>query len=154
AKRWAPKLSLWWLFLAVQALDLLFATFVLLGVEKLAIVPGYTAYNPYDLFFMPYSHSLVGALVWSVVFGLLAWAFLGRTGAVAAGVRGACVFSHWVLDVPMHTADMPLAGDHSTKIGLGLWRHRELSLLAEMIVLWAGTLIWLRASGGLGRRRV
>ncbi|HEY7376310.1 MAG TPA: hypothetical protein VIF57_29390, partial [Polyangia bacterium] len=70
AKRWAPSLSLGWLFLAVQMLDVLFASFVLVGVEKLAIVPGFTAYNPYDLIFMPYSHSLVGALVWSVVFGL------------------------------------------------------------------------------------
>jgi len=64
AKRWAPRLSLGWLFLAVQALDLLFATFVLAGVEKMAIVPGFTAYNPYDLFFMPYSHSLLGAFGW------------------------------------------------------------------------------------------
>ena len=26
-------------------------------------------------------------------------------------ILGACVFSHWSLDVPMHTPDMPLAGD-------------------------------------------
>src|SRR3954453_19697382 len=116
AKRWAPKLSLGWLFLTVQTLDLLFASFVLLGIEKLAIVPGFPAYNPYDLFFMPYSHSLVGALVWSALFALLARALLGRNGGRAAAiVIGACVFSHWVLDVPMHTADMPLAGDSSTK---------------------------------------
>jgi membrane-bound metal-dependent hydrolase YbcI (DUF457 family) len=153
AKRWAPKLSLGWLFLAVQALDLLFASFLVLGVEKMRIVPGFTAYNPYDLYFMPYTHSLLGALVWSVVLGLLARALIGRKGAVPAIVVGACVFSHWVLDVPMHTADMPLAGNDSTKIGLGLWRHRELSLLAELIALWAGALFWLRASGGTGRRR-
>jgi hypothetical protein len=111
AKRWAPKLSLGWLFLAVQALDLLFATFVLAGVEKMAIVPGFTAYNPYDLYFMPYSHSLLGALAWSVLVALIARGLLGRKGAGAAIVAGACVFSHWVLDVPMHTADMPLAGN-------------------------------------------
>ena len=153
AKRLAPKVSLGWLFLAVQALDLLFATFVLAGVEKMAIVPGFTAYNPYDLFFMPYSHSLLGALGWSVVVALLARGLLGRTGAAAAIVVGACVFSHWVLDVPMHTADMPLAGNVSTKIGLGLWRHRELSLAAELVALWAGALVWLRASAGTGRPR-
>src|SRR3954463_1910425 len=107
AKRWAPKLSLGWLFLAVQTLDLLFASFVLLGIEKLAIVPGFTAYNPYDLFFMPYSHSLVGALAWSVLLGLMTRALAGRKHRVAA--VAVAVFSHWVLDVPMHTADMPLA---------------------------------------------
>jgi hypothetical protein len=155
AKRWAPGLSLWWLFLAVQALDLLFASFVLLGIEKLAIVPGFTAYNPYDLIFMPYSHSLVGALAWSVVLGLLTYAARGgRTGRTAAAVAiGACVFSHWVLDVLMHTRDMPLAGGHSTKIGLGLWRHRELSLLAELAALWIGALIWLRSPAEGPRRR-
>jgi hypothetical protein len=153
AKRWAPRLSLGWLFLAVQALDLLFATFVLAGVEKMAIVPGFTAYNPYDLFFMPYSHSLVGALAWSVLLGLLARALMGRKGGGAAFVLGACVFSHWLLDLPMHTADMPLAGGDSTKVGLGLWRHRELSLLAELAVFGAGAVVWLRASGGLGPRR-
>jgi hypothetical protein len=121
AKRWAPGLSLGWLFLAVQALDLLFAGLVLAGVEKMDIVPGFTAYNPYDLYFMPYSHSLLGALGWSALVALLARGLLGRRGAVAATVLGACVFSHWVLDVPMHTADMPLAGNDSMKIGLGLW---------------------------------
>jgi hypothetical protein len=154
AKRWAPGLSLGWLFLAVQALDLLFASFVIVGIEKMSIVPGFTAYNPYDLFFMPYSHSLVGALAWSVLVALLARGLLGRKGGLAAVVLGACVFSHWVLDVPMHTADMPLAGNDSTKIGLGLWRHRELSLAAELAVFWAGAAVWLRAPGGSARGRV
>jgi hypothetical protein len=156
AKRLAPKVSLGWLFLAVQVLDVLFATFVLLGVEKMAIVPGFTAYNPYDLFYMPYTHSLLGALVWSIGTGLIARALAGKggtTGAIPAIVLGACVFSHWVLDVPMHTADMPLAGNDSTKIGLGLWRHRELSLAAELIAFWTGAVLWLRAPGGGGHRR-
>src|SRR3954463_16446250 len=111
AKRWAPGLSLGWLFLAVQALDLLFASLVIVGIEKMSIVPGFTAYNPYDLFFMPYSHSLLGALAWSVLSALVARGLLGRKGGGAAVVLGACVFSHWLLDVPMHTADMPLAGN-------------------------------------------
>ena len=153
AKRWAPRLALGWLFLAVQMLDVLFATFVLLGVEKMAIVPGFTAYNPYDLFFMPYSHSLLGALAWSVLFGLLTLALVGRKRAAAAVAIGAAVFSHWLLDVPMHTADMPLAGEHSTKIGLGLWHHRNLSLAAELVALWAGALVWLRTPGAVGRHR-
>ena len=62
AKKPAPRLSLGALFLAVQLLDILFAIFVLLGVEKLRIVPGFTAFNPYDLYWMPYSHSLLGGV--------------------------------------------------------------------------------------------
>jgi hypothetical protein len=153
AKRWAPALSLGWLFLAVQMLDVLFSIFVILGIEKMAIVPGRTAYNPYDLYFMPYTHGLVGALVWSVLFGLGAHmlAGRGRHGAVAGLAIGACVFSHWILDVPMHTRDMPLAGNDSPKIGLGLWRYTVPSLAAELIALWAGAALWLRAPGETAR---
>jgi hypothetical protein len=154
AKRWAPKLSLGWLFLAVQALDVLFGGFVLAGVEKLAIVPGFTAYNPYDLIYMPYSHSLLGALVWSVLVAVVARSLLGRAAGPAALVLGACVFSHWLLDLPMHTPDLPLAGNDSAKVGLGLWRHRNLSLAAELVALWVGVFIWWRATGGATRARI
>ncbi len=34
-------------------------------------------------------------------------------------VVGALVFSHFVLDVPMHTPDMPLLGENSYKLGFG-----------------------------------
>jgi hypothetical protein len=154
AKRWAPQLSLGFLFMAVQTLDLLFSGFVLAGIEKMSIVPGFTAYNSYDLYFMPYSHGLLGAFGWSLLVALFARWVLGRAGATAALVLGLCVFSHWLLDVPMHTADMPIAGDHSMKIGLGLWRHRNLSLAAELVALAMGVWIWLRATGGIARSRI
>jgi hypothetical protein len=153
AKRWAPRLSLGWLFLAVQLLDVLFSIFVLAGVEKMRIVPGFTAVNPYDLYSMPYTHGLVGALGWSVLAAVAARAWLGRGGGRAALVVGACVFSHWLLDLPMHTPDMPLLGDGSARIGLGLWRYRELTIAAEVVTFAAGALLWLPATGGLVRAR-
>jgi hypothetical protein len=141
-KRVSPRTSLGALFFAVQFLDVLFAIFVLAGVEKLRIVPGFTAYNPYDLYFMPYSHSLVGALVWSAAAGLLVLALGWRKAAFWIGVA---VFSHFLLDVPMHTPDMPILGNDSPKIGLGLWRYRNLSLAAELAALGTGLWIWRRA---------
>jgi hypothetical protein len=66
AKRYDPSLPLWLLFLAVQLLDVLWAPFVLLGIEKVRIVPGITRSNPLDLYYMPYTHSLVAALLWSL----------------------------------------------------------------------------------------
>src|SRR5207244_6452983 len=60
------KIPLWVLFVAVQLLDFLWAPFVLLGIEKVRIVPGITATSPLDLYYMPYTHSLIGALIWSV----------------------------------------------------------------------------------------
>lgn len=151
AKRYSPRVPLWALFLAVQLLDLLFAVFVLTGIEKMRIIPGFTAYNPYDLYSMPYSHSLVGALAWSAFVGigcLLVARRLPRGPRIAAAaVLGAAVFSHFLLDVPMHTPDLPLAtGAGSPKIGLGLWNHRSAAIAAELAVLTAGGLAYLRAS--------
>ena len=59
------KIPLWVLFVAVQLLDFLWAPFVLLGIEKVRFVPGITATNALDLYYMPYTHSLIGALFWS-----------------------------------------------------------------------------------------
>ena len=142
AKRFTPRTSLGVLFLAVQLLDVLFAIFVLAGVEKLRIVPGFTEYNAYDLYYMPYSHSLAGALGWSVAAAVLAVALGWQR---ASPWIGAAVFSHFLLDVPMHTPDMPLLGNNSTKIGLGLWQHRNLALAAELATLGIGLWIWRRA---------
>ena len=151
AKRCNPRLSLAVLFLAVQFLDVLFSLFVLTGVEKMRIVHGFTAFNPYDLYFMPYSHSLLGALVWSAVFAT-AFLFVPRRGSPRVGffalaVLAAAVFSHFLLDVPVHTPDLPLGpGAGSPKIGLGLWNHRAATIAAELAVLIAGGLIYLRAT--------
>jgi hypothetical protein len=143
AKRFTPRTSLGALFFAVQLLDVLFAIFVIAGVEKMRIVPGFTEYNPYDLYYMPYTHSLVGALAWSVAAGCVASIFVGRK---AAAWIGAAVFSHFLLDVPMHTPDMPILGNNSPKIGLGLWRHRDVSLAVEIATLGIGLWIWRSAS--------
>lgn len=151
AKRYSPGLSLALLFVAVQFLDVLFSIFVLAGIEKMRIVHGFTAYNPYDLYFMPYSHSLVGALFWSVIAGaaffLVAGRGLRRGRAAAAAILGAAVFSHFLLDFPVHTPDLPLGpGAGSPKIGLGLWNHRVATIAAELAVLIAGGALYLRAS--------
>jgi hypothetical protein len=66
-----PAIPLWLLFSAVQLVDVAWAVLVLLGVEKVRIVPGITASNPLDLYYMPYTHSLVAATLWSVAAGVL-----------------------------------------------------------------------------------
>jgi hypothetical protein len=54
------KIPLWVLFVAVQLLDLLWAPFVFLGLKKVRIVLGIPATSPLDLYYMPYTHSLIG----------------------------------------------------------------------------------------------
>src|SRR5437660_1655543 len=96
AKKADPSLPLWLLFLAVQLLDVLWAPFVLLGIERVRIVPGITASNPLDLYYMPYTHSLLAALLWSA--GALVAYRLAKSGPAArraALVIGIAVLSHW-----------------------------------------------------------
>ena len=53
AKRVAAPVPLWVYFLAVQWLDVVWSLLVLLGIEKLRIVPGITEANALDLYYMP-----------------------------------------------------------------------------------------------------
>ena len=144
AKRVAPRTSLGALFVAVQFLDVVFGLFVLAGIEKLRIVPGFTKMMPYDLYFMPYSHSLSGAVLWAALaalgFGLIATSETEKKARVAAAlVFGAAVLSHFLLDLPVHPADLPLGFDPSSpKLGLGLWDQVDVSLALELSLLVAG----------------
>ncbi|HYG65880.1 MAG TPA: hypothetical protein VEL74_25085, partial [Thermoanaerobaculia bacterium] len=70
AKRIAPSVSLGTLFLAGQLADLLWPTFVLLGLERVDIAPGITAVTPLDFVRYPYSHSLVALLGWAALLAL------------------------------------------------------------------------------------
>ena len=65
AKKGDASVPLWVLFVAVQLLDFAWAPLVLLGVERVRIVPGFTRTNALDLYYMPYTHSLVAAILWS-----------------------------------------------------------------------------------------
>src|SRR6266446_4987290 len=134
AKKAEPGIPLWVLFIAVQLLDVLWAPFVLLGIEKVRIVPGITASNPLDLYYMPYTHSLVAALIWSAGAFALYRLVMPRGGAPAALVVAAAVLSHWVLDLVVHRPDLPLYDD-SAKVGLGLWNHPAPALGLEAALL-------------------
>src|SRR5437870_1891998 len=70
AKTEHNKIPLWVSFVAVQFPDYIWATLVLLGVEKLRIIKGFTAGSKLDFYFHPYSHSLPMAVVWSGVAAL------------------------------------------------------------------------------------
>lgn len=137
-----PKIPLWVLFVAVQAVDVGWGLLILLGVEKARYVPGFTEAFPLDLYFMPYTHSLLAALLWALAGALLYFAWRRRDGLAAAALVGVAVLSHWFLDFPMHPGDLPLF-DEAHKVGLGLWNHAfaatvlELALLAGSIALYA-----------------
>jgi hypothetical protein len=143
AKPLAPRVPLWVWFIAVQWLDVVWSVLVLLGIEKLHIVPGFTQANPYDLYYMPYTHGLPGSIVLSLLLGCAVALFTpGRRGTTLALVAIAA-FSHWILDLIVHTPDLPLY-DNSAKVGFGLWRHVALSFPLELIVLGVGAWLYSR----------
>ncbi|HEY3155343.1 MAG TPA: hypothetical protein VGK76_01785 [Candidatus Eisenbacteria bacterium] len=143
------SIPLWVLFIAVQLLDVAWAPFVLLGIEKVRIVPGFTATNPLDLYYMPFTHSLVAALLWSAAaFAVYRLVAPGKRASSALLV-GAAVFSHWVLDLLVHRPDLPLY-DNTAKVGLGLWNFPALALGLEAVLLFGG--MWLYFRSGAVRR--
>src|SRR6266540_3350102 len=135
AKKAEPAIPLWVLFIAVQLLDVLWAPLVLLGIEKVRIVPGITASNPLDLYYMPYTHSLVAAIGWSVV-AFLVYRAVRPVPPRAAAIVGVAVFSHWVLDFLVHRPDLPLY-DNTAKVGLGLWNLPAVALGVVMLAIQA-----------------
>ena len=142
AKKAEPAIPLWVLFIAVQLLDVLWAPFVLLGIEKVRIVPGITASNPLDLYYMPYTHSLLAAIGWSVV-AFLVYRAVRPVPPRAAAIVGVAIFSHWVLDFLVHRPDLPLY-DNTAKVGLGLWNLPAVALGLEALLLFGAMWLFLR----------
>lgn len=143
AKTAAPKVPLAAYFLAVQALDVLFSVFVLSGFEHLEIVHKYTSYNPYRLYDMPITHSLIGSLGWAVAVGIVA--ALLRLPRRESLWLGLAVFSHFVLDLLVHTPDLSIAGNDTAKLGLGLWNNVPLVIALELLVLLGGWMLFSRS---------
>jgi hypothetical protein len=145
-KRAEPKLSLGTLFVAVQLADLLWGVFILLGWEHARIVPGYTAVTPLEFLDYPISHSLIAALAWGIAGAALYYSWPTRDTTrhwQAAAIVGVAVFSHYWLDVLVHVRDLPIAGNDSPKLGLGLWNHPMASLIAELVVFGGGLAVYL-----------
>jgi membrane-bound metal-dependent hydrolase YbcI (DUF457 family) len=147
AQRMNRHIPLWVLFIAVQLLDVFWAPFILLGIEKVRIVPGITASNPLDLYYMPYTHSLLAAVVWSVAGYGLYRLWRRPPGAGAATLVGFAVFSHWILDFVVHRPDLPLYDD-TVKVGLGLWNQPALAFGLEATLLFGGMWLFLRRRPG------
>jgi len=148
---WAPALAvasrrkrpgLGTLFIAAQLIDWAFFLFVLVGVEKMRLNPAISAVSPLDLYSMPFTHSLVGALVWSAAFAVLIWLVLrdGTAGLVA----GAVVLSHWLLDLLVHVPDLTIAGS-PPKLGFGLWNYPAIEMPLELAITFGALWLYVRA---------
>lgn len=128
------------LFVAAQLVDIGFAALLIPEVEAMRIVPGITAMNPMDLYHMPYTHSLAGALLWSLLFGALVWITTRRRAAAIGAAL--VVVSHWFIDLLVHIPDLTLFGT-PPKLGLGLWNRPAIAMPLE-IALIGGALFYYK----------
>jgi hypothetical protein len=151
AKAAKPSVPLWVLFLAVQLVDVFWAIFVLLGIEKVRIVPGITATNPLDLYYMPYTHGLITSLIWAlgaaIIYRLLP--NINRWGG--AVIVGVAVFSHWWFDLVVHRPDLPIY-DNTLKVGLGLWNLPVTAFALEVALLAGGMYLYIRMTRPVRRQ--
>jgi membrane-bound metal-dependent hydrolase YbcI (DUF457 family) len=142
AKRFTPYTSLGTLVVAVQLLDLLWPTLLMLGVERVRIDPGNTAVTPLAFEYYPWTHSLGMALVWAAIAAGAYAVFRGH--ARSAAIVGAAVLSHWVLDFVTHRPDLPLWPPDGPKVGLGLWHSIPGTVAAEAALYVVG--LWTYAA--------
>ena len=142
-KRVEKKASLGMLFLAVQWADILYFPLVLLGIERISIVPNYTKANHFHLEYFPYSHSLAASVFWAALayFGFKKYT---RSSQVAM-VMAMAVLSHWFLDLVVHLPDLPIWSYSAPLVGLGLWNHPLAAYLLEATMLIVG--VWLYIGG-------
>lgn len=141
-------------FVAVQLVDIAFFSLSYFGVERWAVNPALAGFMPIDLYYMPYTHSLLGSAVWA------AGAALVTAGVTPAGRRivdassiGLLVLSHWLLDLVVHRHDLPLAHDAGAKLGFGLWNHPIAVVPLELGLLVGSFALFLAATRPIGRAR-
>ncbi len=140
----APRVSLGTLILAAQLVDLVWPTFLLLGIESVRLAPGITVVTPLDFHSYPWTHSLLMAVVWGAALGAAHFAF--RRDMRSAAVLGTLVVSHWVLDFITHRPDLPLVPGGETKVGLGAWNSLPLTLTIEGLIFVGGVALYVHTT--------
>jgi len=139
------QVPLWALMLGSVWLDIVFVPLLLAKVETLEPVPGSTGGYGAHIIHADYTHSLVGAVLLSCLYS----AFFLRSGARTSIVLGLVSFSHWVLDLVVHRADMPLLpGNYGNypRLGFGLWRYPAMSVAVEGALVVLGAWLYWRAA--------
>ncbi len=145
ARAAAPSIPLWVFVAATQLLDIIWCLFIILGVERVEADP--TVTEGLRFVFYPYSHSLLAAMFWGLIGGLLAKLLL-RASTRDAGLAAGAVLSHWAFDLLVHRPDLPLWPGSDAKVGFGLWDAAALELGLEVGLFLLGGAVIV----ALGRR--
>lgn len=140
------QVPLWALMLATVWLDIVFVPLLLSGIETLEPAPGTHGGYGNNIIHADYTHSLVGAVLLSVLLGVFFGRWWGRSSAIVIGLVS---FSHWILDIVVHRGDMPILPanyGHLPRLGFGLWRYPFASIAVEAAIVILGALLYWRAA--------
>lgn len=140
------EVPLWPLMLATVWLDIVFVPLFLAGIETIEPVPGTHGGYGAGIIHANYTHSLLGALVLSALLGAACAARWGRRSGLVVGL---VAFSHWLLDLLVHRADLPLLpgnAGHLPTLGFGLWRAPLAAMCIELALVAAGAWLYYRAA--------
>jgi hypothetical protein len=142
----APETPLWALMLATVWLDVVFVPLYLSGIETTQLVDKAHAGYGASIIHADYTHSIPGVVVLSAILGVLAGLRWGRRPGIVIGLVAA---SHWLLDLVVHRADMPMLpgnAGHLPELGFGLWRYPVASFAVELALVLVGALLYWRAA--------
>lgn len=143
-KKFDKSASLGTYFIAAQWVDLIWPILLLLGVEKVNIEPNISVVTPLDFIYYPFTHSLLAAIIWGVLFGLVY--FLIKKKLKTAVILGLLVVSHWFLDLIVHIPDLSLIPGIDFKVGLDLWNSLVGTLLVEGLIFTGGVYLYLKTT--------
>jgi hypothetical protein len=146
AKGLEPRASLGLLFVAAQLLDLIFFPLVLLQGESLTMLVNATASTHFELPYMPFSHSIWAAAIWSALAFAFSLKILNLSKTVSL-LLGLVVLSHWGTDLLVHTPDLAvwnIFSDDAVKWGLSLWNHAALAYFLECSLFAMAVVFYLR----------
>jgi len=139
------QIPLWSLMLATAWLDVVFIPLFAAGIETITPVAGTSGGYGNGIIHADWTHSLVGALILSGIYGAL---FL-RWGRRAMWVLAAVAFSHWLLDLIVHRGDMPILPGNIgglPRLGLGLWQYPAVTAAVELALVVGGSWLYWRAA--------
>jgi membrane-bound metal-dependent hydrolase YbcI (DUF457 family) len=140
------QVPLWALMLATAWLDVVFVPLYASGIETVEPAPDATGGYGGAIIHADYTHSLVGALVLSAALGGAFWYFGGRRAGLVLGLVS---FSHWILDLIVHRADLPILPANAgnlPRLGLGLWQYPTASMVVELTIVLLGSFLYWRAA--------
>jgi hypothetical protein len=106
------------IMLGVGILDMINGIFTATGIDQVTPNPSSGPYLFFDLNWIDWDHSLLMAIIWS-----FAWGAVFIENKKVAVIAAVAVFSHFVVDWPVHNHDLAIYPYSAYHTGLGLWGY-------------------------------